>query len=256
MNKAKEHDEEDSLILHLTELRSRLLKCVLAMLAMVPLAAYFNDPIFSFIIAPIQPHLHKLDTSLVFSGLMDKFVIYMKVGIASVILFSSPVCFYQLWKFVEPGLYEHERKYGILFVISAILLFLMGAAFAYYLVFPITFEYLLNLGDPTIRPMLNISDYLSFVIFMALGIGFVFELPVFFAILAMLGIIDADFLIKSRRYAIVAMAIVSAVITPSPDPISMFMVLIPLVILYEISILVVRLIARREEVGTDMESNT
>jgi sec-independent protein translocase protein TatC len=158
-------------------------------------------------------------------------------------LLTSPVWLYQVWKFIAPGLYSRERKYIVGFISSGVGLFVAGSAFAYFLVFPLAFKFLIGFGGDVDKPMITINEYLDFIFKFFLAFGITFELPVVLTFLGVMGLIDASTLRKGRRWAIVIMAVVSAVVTP-PDALSMLTLLVPLVFLYEVSIWLVRIFGR------------
>ncbi len=240
-------DQESSFTGHLAELRYRLIYSLLFLAVAFAACWYYSTELFNFIRIPIAAYLPE-GQGLVFTGVMDKFVAYVKVALLAAIIVSCPFWLFQVWRFVSPGLYEKERKYGGLFIIMGTVLFCTGVVFVYTVVFPLCFDFLLNFGDPNDKPMITIADYTSFFFMMSLVFGLVFELPMVLLILAILGVIDADFLRKKRRYAIVALAVVAGVATPSPDLTSMFAMLIPLVALYEFSIYLVLLLVRKTKV--------
>lgn len=227
---------------HLGELRDRLIKSVWAIVIMTAVCWFYSDQLVTIIAKPILPHLP--NGKLVFLNPMDTFMAYMKVALMGGIVLSCPVWIYQIWRFVAPGLYDHERKYGLAFVGSGVLLFATGVCFAYLLVLPTGLEFLLSFGGESTQAMISVADYLSFFVTMILVFGASFELPLFIVILGFFGIVDPKFLRDKRRYAIVLLAFIAAVITP-PDVLSMMMLLVPLMALYEISILVVAAVGRR-----------
>lgn len=237
---------EDGLTLtdHLTELRDRLIKSAWAIAVTTALCLAFSEQLMNIVRGPIAHHLP--GGGLVFTNPMDKFLAHMKLAAVCGIILACPAWIYQVWRFVSPGLYAHEKKYSFLFVMSGIGLFLMGVSFAYFLVLPMAFEFLFNFGGSVDKPLITITEYMSFFSTMILVFGASFELPLVLVILGVLGLISSQTLKEKRRYAIVALATLSAVITP-PDVLSMLMLLIPLAVLYEISIVVVRLVERKRQ---------
>jgi len=237
-------DSNMSLVEHLTELRYRLVKILQGMIIGVSVSLYFSAELFAIIRAPILPFLG--GQGLVFTGVMDKFISQVKVGALGGIILTCPYWLYHVWAFISPGLYKKERKYAIGFIVAGTVLFLLGVAFVYFFVYPKAFEYLLTFGGDIDKPMITISDYLSFFTTTTIMFGVSFELPVVLVILAMMGVVDAGFLKRSRRYAVVLLAFVSALLTP-PDILSMVMMLVPMCLLYESSIWVIQFLVRKRD---------
>lgn len=228
--------ETEGLISHLEELRKRIFFSMIFIAIAFCVCWYFSSDLFNIIRAPIAPYLGNSGGGLVFTGVMDKFMAHLKVAFLAAIVVSCPVWIYQAWKFVAPGLYANEKKYGAWFIISGSLLFITGVVFVYFFVYPATFDFLMNFGGDVDKPLITISDYVSFFILTTLMFGLVFELPLVIVLLGMLGIVDAAFLRAKRRYAMVLLAVVAAVATPTPDALSMMIMFAPLAILYEVSI--------------------
>lgn len=160
-------------------------------------------------------------------------------------LLASPVIFWQLWSFVAPGLYNHEKKVILPFTTVSVLCFLGGAAFAYYVVFPPAFRFLVGYSSETLSTMPAVSEYFGLALRMLIAFGLIFEMPVFMVMLARLGVVDAPFLAKNRRYAVLLAFILAAVITPTADPVNQMLMTGPLIVLYEISIAMVKTFGRQ-----------
>lgn len=227
----------ESLTGHLEELRTRLIKGLMAVIA-VFLACFlgYSENILEFARAPIVPYLPS--GGLVFTAPMDKFMAHVKISLLAAVIISCPVWLYQAWGFISPGLYKKEKKFSVLFIFFGSSLFLSGAAFVYYIVYPMAFKFLLQYGGMVDAPMITISEYLSFFILTTLVFGMMFELPLVLTLLGIMGVISKQFLINVRRYAIVILAVMSAMVTP-PDVVSMLCMMGPLILLYELSVVLV-----------------
>jgi sec-independent protein translocase protein TatC len=235
--------EKQPITEHLEELRKRLI--AIAWILFVGFAASygFSEKIFNFLRAPILPFLPEYDKGLHFTGVFEKFMAHVKVSFLAGVVVTSPFWLYQVWKFIAPGLYVRERKMAGAFIGSGVALFFGGSAFAYYVVFPMAFKFLIGFGGSTDKPMITISEYLDFVFKFFLAFGVTFEIPVVLTFLGMMGLIDHHFLRKNRRWAIVILAVVSAIVTP-PDVVSMLALLAPLILLYEISVMLVKIFGK------------
>lgn len=245
MSREQELDAKgQSLFDHLAELRIRLVYCAYILVVATGVCYGFSEKIFNFIRAPIQPYLP--GGGLIYTGPLDKFIAHIKIAFVCGIIISCPLWLYQVWKFVAPGLYSKEKKYTMGFILSGTVLFLLGAAFSYWVVLPMAFHFLMNFGGNVDKPMISIDQYLGFFTQMCLMFGVAFELPLIISILGMIGLVSQKFLKEKRRYAVMILAIVSAIITP-PDLMSMIMMLIPMLALYELGVLVVGIFERKRE---------
>ena len=161
------------------------------------------------------------------------------------ILLASPVIFWQIWAFVAPGLYQHEKRVVVPFSLLSSVCFLGGAAFGYYVVFPPAFRFLMGYTTDFLRALPTVTEYFSLSLRLLIAFGVIFELPVFMVLLAKLGIVDQPFLSKNRKYAFLLSFIIAAILTPTPDVVNQLLMAVPLVILYEVSIVAVRLFGRK-----------
>jgi sec-independent protein translocase protein TatC len=227
---------------HLSELRDRLIRAAWAVALTTIVCWFFADRLLQVMAAPVTPFLP--GGKLVFLNPVDMFVAHMKIALMGGIVIACPVWLYQAWMFVAPGLYARERRYTLLFILAGTGLFVFGAAFAHFLVLPTALQFLLTFGSSTGQAMITLPEYLSFFMTMILVFGAAFELPLIIVVLGALGLVQQTFLREKRRYAIVLMAFIAAVITP-PDLLSMLMLLVPLCLLYEVSIVLVGIIARK-----------
>lgn len=234
---------DQTLIEHLADLRKCVVRSLIIIIAGSCICIYFSEAIFSFIRAPILPYLSGAG-GLVFTAPIDKFMAHLKVGALAGAIMTCPLWLHQVWLFISPGLYKHEKKIGIYFIFFGTILFLLGVTFVYKIVYPMAFKYLLTFGGDVDKPMITISEYLSFFITTTLLFGLAFEMPLILVVLGALGIIDHEFLRRRRRMAIMLIAVLSAVITP-PDAVSMLAMLAPMLILYEASIILVKYIGKK-----------
>lgn len=237
--------KHQSLVEHLGELRIRLIRAAFAIIIASVISYAYSEQIFNWIRGPILPHLKNM--GLVFTAPMDKFMAHIKVALFTGILSSSPFWFYQIWQFIAPGLYKQERRYAMAFISSAVVLFLMGVGICYFAVLPVTFEFLLGFGGSVDQPMITIGEYISFFTTIHLAFGLAFELPLILVVLGMLGVVSQSFLRDKRRYAVVILSVFAAVVTPSPDAVTMLLMLVPLVVLYEVAVILVGAFERKNQ---------
>jgi len=231
-----EHDVRMPLTAHLEELRTRIIRAFLATAAGGMLAWIVIEHIVSFLLAPLAA-LRPGESLIIGTGVTEAFFTKLKVAAIAGIFLASPIIFYQLWRFVAPGLYERERKVALPFSIAASFFFVTGAAFCYWLVFPVAFTFFLDeFASIGVAAQIRVSEYLSFASRMLLAFGVTFELPVVTFFLARVGLVTHRSLITWWRYAIVIIFIVAAVLTPGPDVASQMMMATPLLILYALSI--------------------
>lgn len=233
---------QTSFVEHLVELRRRLLWMVVFVLLASLGCWFWSDEILTLMRRPVQPFLQLSSGGLVFTHPVDKFLAHIKVSLFAGVLVASPFCLWQVWSFVRPGLYKNEKKYLVLFLFLGSLLFCLGSVFVYFVVYPVALDFLLHFGGHVDKPMLTLNHYLKFFISTSLAFGFAFEMPLIFVLLACFNMVEASFLTRHRSHAIVLMAVLSACITP-PDVVSMFFMLLPLMALYELSILGVKIVS-------------
>ncbi|RZI57119.1 MAG: twin-arginine translocase subunit TatC, partial [Pseudomonas sp.] len=225
---------------HIDELRGRLVKSLLVLIVMFCVCYYFAPQILTFLKQPLVGVLPKGAPSLYFTGPMDVFMANVKLGFFTALVISCPIWLYQIWKFLEPALYEREKKYVMPFMIGSITLFISGVALCYFMILPLALEYLIGLGtEMGTTPIITISDYLSLIMLMMAGFGAVFETPVVLVLLALLDLITAQTLRENRKIVVVIILIVAAVLTPTPDPISQLAMAIPTWLLFEGSIILI-----------------
>ena len=237
---------------HLTELRSRLIKSMIAILLGGLVVFLLYNRILDFLTEPYQKICEGGDVTCLNGGKLtitdplEGLAVRMKVAGYGGLALALPVVLWQIWQFVTPGLYENERKYALPFVASSVALFGMGAYIAYW-TFPKALEFLINIGGD-VTPMFSPNKYLSLITLMMLGFGLGFEFPILLVFLQLAGIVQPNQLASVRRYAIVGIVLVVAIATPSGDPYSLLGLSIPMIIFYEVSIIIGRLAARRRRI--------
>ena len=231
-------DKQMSLVEHLDELRRRILVSVAAVIVCSVLAFWKVQVILSMLLFPPVDQL-------AFFSPTEAFMEYCKLAFFAGLFLASPVVLYQLWAFISAGLNEKERRTVFYALPFSVTLFLAGVVFAYRFVLPWALKFLINFPGPNILPILSMSKYLSFVIMMLLAFGIVFEMPVAVMILTKLGIVTPSFLSRNRKFAIVAIFIAAAVITPTPDAVNQCLMAVPMLFLYEISIWVSKLVYKK-----------
>jgi sec-independent protein translocase protein TatC len=234
----------DSLIGHLSELRERIVRILFGVFLGMAICYNFTPDIFNLIRAPIAPYLQ--GGGLIFTAPMDKFVAHLKLAFFGGILMVFPYIAWQIWGFISPGLYAKEKKYAVAFILIGSILFALGISFAYFVVFPMAFKFLMTYGGDVDKPLISIGEYMSFFVTTALAFGAAFELPLVIVILGMMEIVSQAFLRKNRRYAIMGLAVMAAIITP-PDLLSMVLMLMPLLILFESAVFVVGVLEKSRE---------
>lgn len=227
---------------HLEELRHRLLKAIASVFILSIGSYFFSKQLMAILLRP-NPDKERLP---IFLSPTEGFMIYIKISLFAGVILSLPVIFYQLWKFVSPGLYKKERKYSLLIVVFSTLFFLIGALFCYFVVIPYGLNFLLGFGSGQIEPNIQIKEYLKFVTLLILVFGIIFELPLLSFFLTKLGILTPEFLRTKRRYGIVTIFVAAAVLTPTTDIVSQLLLAVPLMILYEISIWVSKFALSKE----------
>jgi sec-independent protein translocase protein TatC len=228
---------------HLEELRKRLIVCFIAVGIGFVLSYGFKEKLFQILTRPLISVMQPGD-KLIFTGLPEAFFTYLKVAFLSGIILATPVIFYQFWMFVAPGLYDKEKQHLFPIIFLSTFFFVGGAFFGYFIVFPFGFKFFLGFASEIIRPLPSMREYLSFASKLLLAFGFVFELPLIITFLARLGMVSVSFLKKNRKYALLLFFIGAAILTP-PDVVTQIMMALPLILLYEISIIGARIFGKK-----------
>jgi sec-independent protein translocase protein TatC len=221
---------------HLDDLRKRIVYSLIALLVAVIPAYMFSKDIFKILARPVTQFLPE-GTKLAVTTLPAAFMVYIKVSFLAAIFFTSPFIFYQLWKFVAPGLYQKEKKYVIPFVFLTTFFFILGALFGYFVLFPYACRFFLNIGSD-FQPVITVDKYFGLTLHLLLGIALVFELPTLVFFLSRMGLVTAGWMIKNFKYAVLAIFVIAAIITPTPDPINQSILAFPMLALYGLSILI------------------
>ena len=240
-----EDDVPMSILGHLNELRRRLFRIVI--IVVLGFVAFYgvSEQLYAFLSAPLQACMPE-GSKLIYTSPQGAFFTYMKVALVASLFGTSPFSFYQLWAFIAPGLYREEKRAVLPLAFFSSIFFLAGAAFCFFLVFPIAFQFFMGFATDTIVPMISVEEYLSFALKLLLAFGLVFEMPLFAYFLSRFGILTPDLMRRSRRYAILAIFIVAAILTP-PDVFSQCLMALPMLVLYEVSIYVSAMAYKKKE---------
>ncbi|MAU41884.1 MAG: twin-arginine translocase subunit TatC [Kordiimonas sp.] len=241
------------LIAHLTELRRRLMWCIAFVLVAFAGAYYFSEQIYDFLVQPLLKALGP-DSShrMIYTALHEAFFTYLKVSFFAAIFITFPLITVQIWKFVAPGLYQHEKKAFLPFLIGTPFLFFAGGALAYYVVIPMAWKFFIQFekaqtaGAMAIQLEAKVNEYLALVMKLIFAFGLCFELPILLLLLAKVGVVTADGLARGRKYAVVIAFAAAAILTP-PDIISQIMLGIPILLLYELSIIAIRMTSGKKK---------
>ncbi|NIS61591.1 MAG: twin-arginine translocase subunit TatC [Proteobacteria bacterium] len=242
-------DAKMSFTAHLEELRRRLVTCLIAVGIGFIGSYFFKEDLFQILVRPLLRAMGEKGT-LIFTGVPEPFFVYLKVSLVAGIFFTAPVILFEVWAFIAPGLYSHEKKYVVPFVFFSSILFVLGTLFGYYIVCPYGFKFLLGFAGYNIEPMLAIKEYFSFSTKLLLAFGFVFELPLFIVFLSKAGIVSPQTLSRQRKYAILLIFVVAAILTP-PDVATQIMMAGPLIGLFEIGIIMAKIFRKKEEMAED-----
>jgi len=245
-------DKEAGFISHLTELRNRLIHSLLFLFTFFIICYFFAEYIYGFLVEPYAEAVKNsnLNRRLIFTALQETFLTYIKVSFFASFFITSPYILIQIWKFIAPGLYDHEKSAIMPYLAITPILFFLGGALVYYLVMPLAIKFFLSFESSGLTTSLpiqleaKVNEYLSLIMKLIFAFGLSFQLPVVLSLLARVGVVDSDFLKKRRKYVVVIIFAAAALLTP-PDPITQIGLAIPLLILYELSILSVSLIEKK-----------
>ena len=246
--------KQGNFIEHLTELRSRLVKSFIYLFIFFGICYFFAEDIYGFLVEPYAQAVKDDLTNrrLIFTALHETFITYLKVAFFTSMFVTSPIILTQIWKFIAPGLYKNEKRALLPYLIATPTLFLLGGMLVYYLVMPLAIKFFLSfettaqLSGLPIQLEAKVNEYLSLIMRLIFAFGISFQLPVLLSLLARVGFVDSEYLKKRRKYVVVIIFAVAAILTP-PDPITQIGLGIPLLILYELSILSVKLIEKKKK---------
>lgn len=233
---------EGTLISHLLELRMRLVRAAIAVAVVALPCLFFANDIFSLVAQPLMASLPK-GATMISTSVVAPFMTPFKLALYVALFIAMPVVLYQIWAFVAPGLYKHERRFGVPLLVSSIVLFYAGIAFAYYVVFPLAFSFLAGTTPAGVQMMTDMTQYLDFVLVLFLAFGIAFEMPVAIVLLVATGIVTPEALSRNRGYVILGIFVVAAFLTP-PDPVSQTAMAVPMYVLYEGGLVMARLVAK------------
>jgi len=234
---------------HLEELRSRLLKSLIALAVGFGVAWGYHEEIFHFMVTPLKQADPKLE--LIATTPTEAIMLYMKMSFFVGIFIAAPFLLYQIWAFISPGLYAHEKGYAIPFVMFGTAFFITGAAFGHYYLFPVTLKFLGEFGGQDIKFLPRITEYYDFYSWFLLALGIVFQVPVIIFVLARIGIVTAGFLLRQFKWAVLLAFIVAAVVTPTPDMVTQTLLALPMIALYLLGVAVAFLFGKKRRAASD-----
>ncbi|MDH4272503.1 MAG: twin-arginine translocase subunit TatC [Candidatus Aminicenantes bacterium] len=252
MRKGRKSPDEMTFLEHLEDLRKRLWYSFVALFIAVIPCWLFSKEVFEILSRPVTQYLPE-GMKMAFTSLTAPFMLYIKVSFLAAIFLTSPFIFLQLWYFIAPGLYQKEKKYVFPFVIFSTVFFLAGAAFGYFVMFPWACRFFLNLGQD-FTPVLTVDTYFGFSLKLLLGIALVFELPTLVFFLSKLGIVTSRWMIRNFKYAVLAVFVIAAVITPTPDMVTQSILAVPMLALYGLGILIAFLFGKERKVRREKKA--
>ena len=248
-----EQEQEMPLVAHLTELRTRLLRCVIAVLVIFSGLFYFSQDIYALVAAPLRAYLPE-GATMIAIGVASPFLTPFKLTLVVALFLSMPVVLQQIWGFIAPGLYQHEKTVAIPLLVASIFLFYAGMAFAYFVVFPIMFGFFASVTPEGVSMMTDIGQYLDFVLTLFFAFGVAFEIPVATVLLIWIGVVNVETLRKSRPYVVVGCFIVGMLLTP-PDVFSQTLLAVPMWMLFEIGLLFGSMLQTRKQAAEHAEDD-
>jgi sec-independent protein translocase protein TatC len=235
---------------HLEELRTRLIVCSVAIGIGFAVSYAFKESVFGLLMRPLATVMSG-DQKMIYTALPEAFFSYLKVALMAGVILAAPVILYQMWVFIAPGLYSHERRLALPMVFLSTGFFAAGVCFAYFVVFPFAFKYLLGFETELVRALPSMREYLGLAATLLVAFGFIFQLPLVITVLARIGVLTPRFLKKNRKYAILLFFVVAAVVTPTPDVVNQCLMAGPMIVLYEISIVGAKIFGKKKPAEED-----
>lgn len=235
---------EGTLISHLIELRTRLLRALIAVLVLFIPCAFYDDQLFTLVALPLMEKMPQ-GAQMISTSLVAPFMAPLKLALLAALFLGMPFVLYQAWAFVSPGLYRHEKRFAIPLLVSSIVLFYSGAAFAYFVVFPLMFAFLTTAAPHGVQIMTDMTNYLDFVLLLFFAFGAAFEIPVATVLLAWTGLVRVETMVKNRGYVLLGIFVVAAFLTP-PDAVSQCFMAVPMYLLYEAGIVMTRVLLKEK----------
>jgi sec-independent protein translocase protein TatC len=242
---SRPHPDKMTFLEHLEELRQRLVRTFIYLAGAFAICWWFHLQIFEFLVSPMRRAGYR--EAFITTGLGEAFFLYMKMSFFVGIFVASPFVLYEIWAFIAPGLYKHERAWAIPFIGFGTLFFISGALFGHYYLFPMTFNFLIGFTGPDMKLLPKVDEYWSFYSWFLLGLGVVFQIPVIIFVLARIGLVNAKMLLRGWKWAVLGSFVMSAVITPTPDIVTQTALAGPMIGLYGLGVLVAWLFGRKRQ---------
>jgi sec-independent protein translocase protein TatC len=231
---------------HLEELRTRLIVCSVAIGLGFAVSYSFKERVFELLMRPLSTVMSP-GQKMIYTALPEAFFSYLKVALLAGVILAAPVILYEMWLFIAPGLYSHEKRLAMPMVFLSSIFFAGGVSFAYFVVFPFAFKYLLGFETELVRALPSMREYFGLASTLLVAFGFIFQLPLVITVLARIGVLTPRFLNKNRKYAILLFFVVAAILTPTPDVVNQLLMAGPLMVLYEISIIGAKIFGKKKQ---------
>ena len=242
-----------TLLDHLEELRKRIIRSLLVVFLGFFVCWFFAKDIYRFLAVPVMAALPE-GKQLVFLKVTDPFFLYVKVAALAAVFLTSPYLLFQIWRFIAPGLYRKEKRYSVPFILFGSTFFLAGGTFGYYVAFPFALDFLINYGIEDFEPMITGNSYFSFLMTVILGLGCMFELPLFIFLFTQMGMVTPRFLMRNFHWAVLIIFIAAAIITPTPDVVNLALFAVPTILLYLLGVGASALVLWRKKKTTDEDA--